>query len=135
MKKFVCCFALLSILTTTACVYAQGDVVTVQPQHNTSNPCGFILTIGNHNAALKSIDEIVLTITSATGANFTDFSPLPAHWSLGTLTGTVASATSDNGGIAPGATLGGFVIAYDIQYNTPVTIDWKTRSRLSSLHA
>ncbi len=129
MKKFVvCCLVFFSIFATISSVHAQGDVVTVQPQHNSFNPCGFILTIGNHNTALKSIDEIVLTITSTTGANFTDFSPLPTHWSLGTLTGTVASATADNGGIAPGATLGGFVIAYDIQYNTPVTIDWKTRS-------
>lgn len=127
-KSVVCCFILAAFFAGISSLYAQGDIVTVQPQHSTNNPCGFVLTITNQNNAAKAIDEIKLEITNGNGTIFQAFSPLPAHWTLASQSDATVDATSDNGGIKPGETLSGFVFAYDIQYNTPVTIKWTTRS-------
>ncbi len=112
MKKIIVfCLMLPIILVCVSSAHAQVDVVTVKPVHNTTSQCVFNVTFTNHNAAGKNIDGIRLRLTNTT-FNYQDFKT-PAHWS-GTIDGTSteASATSDNGGIIPNASQGGFLIDY-----------------------
>jgi hypothetical protein len=138
MKKFVVpCIAILAVLAGISKVHAQGDIVTVKPQHDVSDPCAFIVTVSNHNSEAKNIDEIKLEITTLNGTIYSGFTG-PTHWT-GSITGSdlIADATSDNGGITPGASLGGFVFSYfndgTAEYNNPVSITWTTINSGSTL--
>ena len=133
MKKFVVfCLALPIILAGISKVHAQGDVVTLVPKHDVFDPCTFVLSVSNHNAAGKNIDEIKIEITTANGTIFSGFTG-PTHWT-GSITGNdlIGDASSDNVGITPGTTQGGFVFSYfnngSDEYNNPVDITWTTRN-------
>ena len=133
MKKFlVFCLTLPLFLANISSVCAQGDIVTVKASNFNGNTCAFNVTVSNHNSAGKNIDEIKLDITSLTpSVSFYDFT-IPLHWNS-TISGNQleADGISDNGGIAPNGTVGGFIFSYsggNDQLDNPVTISWTTRS-------
>ena len=131
MKKFVVfCLALPLLFAGVSSVHAQCDSVKVYPQHDDQNSsCGFNLFVSNHNSAGKNIDEIKLEITSGNGIIFDQLVTPNTHWTVPSTTDLVVNTIADNTGIAPGATLGGFIFSYvDNQFDDPVSITWTTRN-------
>jgi hypothetical protein len=133
MKKFfIFCSVLPLFFISVSTGYAQHDLLTITPDNAHGDQCGFVMSITNHNAQAKNIDEVLLTITSTNGAPaFIDI-PVFSHWSSN-FTDLQADLTSDNGGISPNSTLTGLVFAYTINANDieppiSVTINWTTKN-------
>jgi hypothetical protein len=116
----------VAALLSVANILKAQDIVTVAPQSGDPNfPCAFNFTFSNHNSANKNIDGVLFQVIA--GQNILiDQLRLPIHWSVGVdQTDTSVDATSDNGGILPGASMSGFLLDYvDNNYETPVTIKW-----------
>ncbi|MFI5264036.1 MAG: T9SS type A sorting domain-containing protein [Candidatus Kapaibacterium sp.] len=133
MKKFfIFCSVLPLFFASISTVYGQHDLLTVKPDNTHGDQCGFVMTITNHNAQAKNIDEVVLDITSTNGNPVFIDVPVISHWTPN-FTDSHADMTSDNGGISPNTSFTGLVFAYTIDADKieppiSVSINWTTKS-------
>jgi hypothetical protein len=124
-KSILFVFTFFSLLASVS--FAQTDSLVVSPLKD-GNLCGFLVTVKNRNAAAKSIDEIRFQIVTANGTIWLDATG-PFQWGTEITDDLNVKYTAQVNLLAPGATLSGFKLYFNIpnsEYDKNFSVNWST---------